>query len=98
MRPIALAATLACLLATAPTQAALFEKKPEVAAEDAARQNLPAVTIWVDATWGFRNQGAANSLTRAHTAFAARGYRVQDVQPYVENNDLVGFFVTYQKP
>ena len=98
MRPIALAAALAFALAATPADAALFEKKPEVAAEEAARQNLPAVTIWVDASWGFRNQGAANSLTRAHSAFAARGYRVEDVQPYVENNDLVGFFVTYQKP
>ena len=98
MRSIALATALAFALVVAPASAALFEKKPEVSAEEAARQNLSAVTIWVDASWGFRNQGAANSLTRAHSAFAARGYRVQDVQPYVENNDLVGFFVTYQKP
>ncbi|QSX77348.1 hypothetical protein [Agrilutibacter solisilvae] len=98
MRMPVLVAVLAGLLATAPADAAIFEKKPEASAEEAARLNLAAVTIWVDASWGFRNQGAANSLTRAHTAFAARGYRVQDVQPYVENNDLVGFFVTYQKP
>ena len=56
------------------------------------------MTIWVDATWGFRNQGAANDLTRAHAAFAARGYKVVSVQPYIENGDLQGFFVTYQKP
>ena len=98
MRLTLVAAALAALLATAPAQAALFEKKPDVAAAEAAQQNLAAVTIWVDATWGFRNQGSANSLTRAHTAFAAHGYRVQDVEPYIENNDLVGFFVTYQKP
>jgi hypothetical protein len=52
----------------------------------------------VDASWGFRNQGAANNLTKAHSAFAARGYKVQSVQPYIENGDLQGFFVTYQKP
>jgi hypothetical protein len=98
MRLTLSALALAGLLVAAPASAALFEKKPEAAAEEAAKQNLAAVTIWVDATWGFRNQGAANSLTRAHTAFASRGYKVQDVQPYVENNDLVGFFVTYQKP
>ena len=94
----ALALALAGLLAAAPAGAALFEKKPEVMAAEAAKQNLAAVTLWVDATWGFRNQGAANALTRAHSAFAAQGYKVVDVQPYVENNDLVGFFVTYQKP
>jgi hypothetical protein len=76
----------------------LFGKKPEDAAAEAARANLSAATIWVDASWGFRNQGAANNLTKAHSAFAARGYKVVSVQPYIENGDLQGFFVTYQKP
>ena len=58
----------------------------------------PAVTLWVDATWGFRHQGAANDLTHAHQAFAAQGYKVVSVEPYIENGDLQGFFVTYQKP
>jgi hypothetical protein len=98
MRMPLIAVALAGLLAAMPAGAAIFEKKPEASAAEAAKQNLAAVTIWVDASWGFRNQGAANSLTRAHTAFAAQGYRVQDVEPYIENNDLVGFFVTYQKP
>ncbi len=95
MRRLLLALLLACAL---PAHAALFQKKPETAAQDAARANLPAVTIWVDASWGFRNQGAANDLTRAHSAFAAQGYKVVSVQPYIENGDLEGFFVTYQRP
>ena len=81
-----------------PAQATLFEKKPETVAEEAARANLSAVTIWVDASWGSRNQGAANSLSKAHQAFAAHGYKVLSVEPYIENGDLQGFFVTYQKP
>jgi hypothetical protein len=93
---LALVVSLACL--AAPAHAALFEKKPEVSAQEAATANLPAVTIWIDASWGFRNQGAANDLTKAHSAFAAHGYKVQSVQPYIENGDLQGFFVTYQKP
>lgn len=56
------------------------------------------MTIWVSASWGFRNQDAANNLTRSHTAFAQRGYKVLSVQPYIENRDLQGFFVTHQKP
>ena len=81
-----------------PVQAGLFTRSPEKSAEEAARANMSAVTIWVDATWGFRHQGAANALSDAHQAFAARGYKVVSVQPYVENGDLQGFFVTYQKP
>ena len=92
---------LAFLLAVAwalPVQAGLFSKSPEKSAEEAARANMAAVTIWVDSTWGFRHQGAANALSDAHQAFAARGYKVVSVQPYIENGDLQGFFVTYQKP
>lgn len=88
-------ALLACGL---PAQAALFGKSPERAAEQAANENAPAATVWIDASWGFRNQGAANDLTAAHKAFAARGYKVVEVEPYIENGDLQGFFVTYQKP
>ena len=97
MRPMLVAALLACASAL-PAQAALFDKKPEDSAQEAARANLPAVTLWVDASWGFRNQGAANNLTRAHSAFAVHGYKVVGVEPYIENGDLQGFFVTYQRP
>ena len=100
LRKLLLATLLggASLVAALPAPAALFEKKPETAAEQAARANLSAVTIWVDASWGFRNQGAANSLSKAHQAFSAHGYKVLSVEPYIENGDLQGFFVTYQKP
>lgn len=91
-------ALLALAFIAPSTQAGVFAKKPETVAEEAQAANLPAVTVWVEASWGMRNQGAANSLTKAHTAFAKYGYRVVSVQPYIENGDLQGFFVTYQKP
>lgn len=97
---ILLIALLALLSLALPPQAhaGLLDKKPETAARQAQQDGLLAVTVWVDASWGFRNQGAANSLNRAHQAFAAYGYKVLDVEPYIENGDLQGFFVTYQKP
>ena len=99
MKPLLLAALLATAWATAlPAHAGLFNKSPDKSAEEAARGNMPAVTIWVDATWGFRHQGAANALSDSHRAFAAKGYKVVSVAPYIENDDLQGFFVTYQKP
>lgn len=99
MKPPILAALLAAAaIATSPAQAGLFNKSPETSAEQAASGNMAAVTIWVDATWGFRHQGAANALSQAHQAFAAKGYKVVSVEPYIENDDLQGFFVTYQKP
>lgn len=96
-----LATVFAAVLALAPAlpaHAGMFDKKPEDAAREADQAGMLAASIWVDVSWGFRNQGAANALNRSHQAFAARGYRVLSVQPYVENGDLQGFFVTYQKP
>ena len=89
---------IAMFVLALPAQAALFAKSPEKSAAEAAAANMSAVTIWIDAIWGFRNQGAANNLSKAHQAFAARGYKVVSVEPYIENGDLQGFFVTYQKP
>ena len=90
--------TLASVLATTPADAALFARSPEASAEEASRAGMLAATIWVDASWGFRKQGAANDLSAAHRAYTSRGYRVASVEPYIENGDLQGFFVTYQKP
>lgn len=95
MKHLLIAALLA--ITALPAQAGLFGKNPDKAAEEAASANMLAATIWVDASWGFRNQGAANALSRAHQSFAARGYKVVSVEPYIENGDLQGFFVTYQK-
>lgn len=86
------------LAAALPVQAGLLKKNPDAVAAEAAQSNMQAVTIWVGASWGFRTQGAANALNRSHEAFAAQGYRVLSVDPYIENGDLQGFFVTYQRP
>ena len=85
------------LLSSQVATAGIFSKSPAKSAEEAAAAAMPAVTIFVDATWGFRKQGAANSLSDAHRAFYTRGYHVVSVQPYIENADLVGFFVTYER-
>ena len=97
-RTIPAALLVLAVLAAPAVQASLFGKSPERSAQDAVQANLAAVTIWVDSTWGFRRQGAANALSDAHQAFATRGYKVVSVEPYIENGDLQGFFVTYQKP
>lgn len=53
------------------------------------------VTVFVDATFGFRKKHMATQLTRSHAEYAAKGYRFAAMSPYNENGDLVGFFVTY---
>jgi hypothetical protein len=55
------------------------------------------VTVFVDATFGFRKNHMASKLTKTHAEYAARGYHFVDMEPYNENGDLVGFFVTYAR-
>ena len=83
MKRLLAALALSALLCAPAADAGLFGKSPEKSAAEAAAQRLPAVTIWVEATWGFRNQGAANSLSEAHKAFYAQafGWSFQDYGP-----------------
>lgn len=85
--------TLALLAASTAAAAASLEA---TAAKAKATQQ-PAVTVWVDSTWGFRKDGAAKELNEAHRIFGAQGYEVVSVESYVENGDLEGFFVTYRR-
>ncbi|HET7359711.1 MAG TPA: hypothetical protein VFJ04_06145 [Rhodanobacteraceae bacterium] len=55
------------------------------------------VTVFVDATFGFRKKHMASQLTKSHAKYAAMGYRYVDMAAYDENGDLVGFFVTYTR-
>ncbi|MBK9495397.1 MAG: hypothetical protein BWZ07_00083 [Alphaproteobacteria bacterium ADurb.BinA280] len=64
-------------------------------AAEAAGAQMDAVTVFVDADWGGREDGAAREITRAHKAFQMRGYRLLGVETYTENGDLEGFFVSY---
>lgn len=86
---------LSLLLATTTTGA--LARDYEAQAERALRNGQPAVTVFVDADWGGREDGAAREITKAHVAFAAKGFEVIDIESYTENGDLEGFFVTYRR-
>jgi len=55
-----------------------------------------AITIYIDTNWGSRTKRAAKKITESHQEYASKGYRLQDVDLYIENGDLRGFFVTYE--
>jgi hypothetical protein len=56
-----------------------------------------AKTVYVDAKWGSRTGGSAKALSKSHKKYAAMGYRFVDMEPYLENSDLRGFFITYER-
>lgn len=59
------------------------------------RRAVSATTVFVDANFGVRKNGAARALTQKHAEMEAQGWRFAHLAPYMENGDLVGFFVTY---
>ncbi|MGH8028894.1 MAG: hypothetical protein ACREO3_03065 [Arenimonas sp.] len=75
---------------------AAFAADLEAIAAQAQASQQPAVTVWVSSSWGFRKQGSAKDLNDAHRTFGKHGYEVVSVEPYIENADLEGFFVTYR--
>ena len=87
-----IAIALAALLACGTCFARDFNKE----AAEAREQGLPAISVYVDANWGNRTNGAASALTNAHSAFGRAGYELVDVETYSENGDLQGFFVSYR--
>ena len=53
------------------------------------------ITIYLDVGIRGRTERAAARMTELHTEYFAKGWTVVDVDPYVENGDLQGFFITY---
>ena len=74
-------------LMTAEAQGEKIDKKLEAT----------SLTVFVDAPLGQRKRGSAKKLNKSHKKYAAKGYRLIDVETYIENGDLEGFFVSYVK-
>lgn len=53
------------------------------------------ITIYMDVSALGRTTRAAKRMTELHQAYFAKGWTVVDVDPYIENGDLQGFFITY---
>ena len=66
-------------------------------AEEAAAKSLTAITIFMDVNQLTRKNLAAKKMTKHHNQFAAVGFELVSVNPYIENGDLEGFFISYQK-
>ena len=56
-----------------------------------------ARTVWVDANFAFRKKGGAKVINKIHQDMEAEGWGFQDMEPYTENGDLEGFFITYTR-
>jgi hypothetical protein len=78
---------LCCLALTAWSLAALGHEPASLCEE--------AVTVFHDVSKIGRKDRAAANMTRRHEEMAAQGWRFADAEPYIENSDLEGLFITY---
>ena len=66
-------------------------------AKDEVPQATPGagLTIYMDISAVGKTTRAAERMTTLHKQHQAKGWKVIDVDPYVEDGDLQGFFITY---
>jgi hypothetical protein len=54
-------------------------------------------TIFRDASRFSRKNNAAENMTKKHDEYTKNGWRFVDMETYIENSDLEGFFLTYSR-
>jgi len=58
---------------------------------------IQASTIFVKDKTGSRKSGSAKRISETHDTAEAQGWNYQDLQVYIEDGDLQGFFITYTR-
>lgn len=56
-----------------------------------------AITVFRDASRFSRRGYAAKNMSKEHAEYTSGGWRFEDMEVYVENGDLEGFFLTYSR-
>ena len=59
---------------------------------------LQASTIFVSDKTGSRKRGSAKKIGETNTTYASPGWNFKDLEIYIEDGDLQGFFITYTRP
>ena len=54
-------------------------------------------TVFRDASRFSRKNNAAKNMSEKHEEFTRAGWRFVDMETYIENSDLEGFFLTYSR-
>lgn len=54
-------------------------------------------TIFRDASRFSRKNNAAENMSKKHDEYTKQGWKFVDMETYIENSDLEGFFLTYSR-
>lgn len=56
-----------------------------------------AKTIWRDSSRFSRRKYGAENMSEKHDEYTRAGWKFADMETYIENGDLEGFFLTYTR-
>jgi len=56
-----------------------------------------AKTIFRDSSRFSRRGNAAENMSEKHDEYTKNGWKFEDMETYIENGDLEGFFLTYSR-
>lgn len=85
----------------------LFFSLPALSQDDDADASTPgparcpglqASTIFVPDKSFSRQEGSAERISETHDKAEAQGWDFNDMEIYIEDGDLQGFFITYTRP
>lgn len=54
-------------------------------------------TVFRDVSRFGRKRNAANNMSKKHDEYTVNGWKFADMETYIENSDLEGFFLTYSR-
>ena len=54
-------------------------------------------TVFRDVSRFGRKNSAANNMSKKHDEYTTNGWKFVDMETYIENSDLEGFFLTYSR-
>jgi hypothetical protein len=77
------------------TEALARKKAQEAEPDPSVTPGRVAETLYLDVGRFGRKRGAASKMSKLHEERALEGWTFHDMELYVENGDLEGFFVTY---
>ena len=59
---------------------------------------LQASTIFVSDKKVSRKKGSAKKISETHKTAQSQGWNFEDLEIYIEDGDLQGFYITYTRP
>ncbi len=76
----------------------VFAQSANLSAQSApAATCMESKTVFRDVSRFGRKNGAAENMSKKHDEYTVNGWKFADMETYIENGDLEGFFLTYSR-